>query len=152
MLIHTRISGHVDVPLEPALAFLGDFQNLPLWHVSVIAVKDVVGTQLEVGSTATLVLKGSGGLVDDHVEVIEAEPLRMSKQVGRGPLNFTSTMRYTPVGRGYDWVWEQENEWPDGLPGVFGDEAFMGRFMEQVLRHSAENARLMLEAMVPVAV
>ena len=29
MLIHTRVSGHVDVPIEPAWAFMSDIHTLP---------------------------------------------------------------------------------------------------------------------------
>ncbi len=150
MRIHTKVEGHYDVPIESALQFLRDIHTLPLWHVTVVAVKDVVGAFDEVGSTATLVIKAPDGLHDFHIEVIEVEPNRLVKHVGEqvdGPMRYTATTRYTPAGRGVDWVWEQENEIPEGLPGPFGSEAFMARMMEQTLRQSGENATLLLEAM-----
>jgi Polyketide cyclase / dehydrase and lipid transport len=96
-----------------------------------------------------VVLKGLDGPSDVHVEVTDAEPLRMATQIGRGRLSYTTTMRCTPAGRGYDFAWDQDTEWPAGLPGAFGDEASVGRWMEQMLRQSADNAGLLIEAMVP---
>ncbi len=149
MLVHTRVTGHVDVPLEVAWQVLADFRTMPAWHVGVVGVRDVAGTTEDVGSTATVILKGLDGPVDVHVEVTAVEPLRLATQIGRGLVSYTTTMHYTPAGRGYDFAWDQDTEWPEGLPGAFGDEAFVGRWMEQMLRQSADNARLFMEAMVP---
>ena len=152
MLIHTRIGGHVDAPIEVGWGFSRDISMVPMWHTNVVAAKDIVGTFDEVGSTATLVLKTPDGLHDFHIEVLEAVPNQMTKQVGQqvdGPMRYTSTIRYTPAGKGFDWVWEQDNEIPDGLPGPFGSESFMKRLMEQMLRQSTENHSLLIEAMVP---
>ncbi len=152
MLIHTRVSGHIDAPIEQAWAASRDFQALPMWHVGVVAVKDVVGTLDQVGSTATLVIKTPLGLRDFHAEVTEVRPLELTAHVGRevdGPFQYTTRMQYTPAGRGYDYVWEQDNEFGSGLPLPFGDEAFATRLMEHMLRQSCENMQLFLEATVP---
>lgn len=151
MNIHTQLQGHVDVPLEQVWDFSRDIHTLPMWHVMIVAVKDVVGAFDAAGSSATLTLKGLDGLHDVHMEVIEAEPLRLVSQVGQqvdGPMRYRSTLRYTPAGRGFDWTWEQDNEIPDGIPGPFGSESFMTRFLELALRQSTETHRLLLETLV----
>jgi uncharacterized membrane protein len=38
MLVHTRVTGHVDVPLELAWQVLRDFKTMPVWHVGVVGV------------------------------------------------------------------------------------------------------------------
>ena len=152
MHIHTHLEGHVDVPLEQVWGFSRDLHTLPMWHVMVVGVKDVVGTFDTAGSSATLTLKALDGLHDVHMEITEAEPLRLVSQVGRqldGPMRYTSTFRYTPAGRGFDWTWDQDNEIPDGIPGPFGSEAFMSRFFDLALRHSTETHTLLIEALVP---
>ncbi len=123
-----------------------------MWHSQVAAPKDVAGTFDEVGSTATLVVKLLDGLHDFHIEVTAAEPGRMSTHVGQqldGPMRYTSTVRYTPAGSGFDWRWDEDNELPDGLPGPFGSEALLARFKELTLSQSAEVNKMLLEAMVP---
>ena len=149
MLVHTRVTGHVDVPLDLAWQVLRDFRTMPAWHTGVVAVSGIAGTMEDVGSTATMTLKGLDGPFDAHVEVTGAERLRTTTLVGRGLVSYTSTIRYAAAGRGYDFTWEQDSDWPAGLPAPFGDEAFLGRWMEQMLRQSADNARLLMEAMVP---
>lgn len=152
MLIHTRLEGHVEVPIEAAMAFSRDINTLPLWHVMVVAVKDVKGSFDDAGSTATLTMKALDGLHDFRVEVTQAEPMRVTVQHGRqvdGLTRYTSTMHYEPTAGGFDWTWEQESEVPDGIPGPFGSEAFLTRFFEQSLRQSAEKHALLLEALVP---
>lgn len=152
MLIRTRVEGHVDAPIEEAMAFSRDIATLPLWHVLVVAARDIAGSFDETGSTATLTLKSLDGLHDFRIEVTQAEPLRLTVQRGRqvdGPMEYTSTTRYAPAGSGFDWSWEQESVIPDGIPGPFGSEAFLTRFFEQSLTQSAENHRLLLEALVP---
>lgn len=150
MLIHSRVEGHVDAPIEQSWQFVRDIRTVPLWHVAVVAVRDVVGTLDEVGSTATLVLKLPDGVHDFHAEVTDVEPGRLMAHRGRqvdGPARYTSAIRYVPAGRGFDWTWEQDYEIPDGLPGPLGSEAFVTAWTDQVLRQSGENSVLLLEAM-----
>ena len=152
MLIHTRVEGHIDVPIEQAWAFIRDIHTLPMWHVMVVEAKDVVGTFDQVGSTGMLVLKAPDGLHDFRIEVTRVEPHRLVTHVGQqvdGPMRYTTTVQYVPAGPGFDWTWEQDNEIPSGQPGPLGNETFMARLMEQGIRQSAENHKLLLEAMVP---
>ncbi len=151
MLIHTEVAGHFDAPIEQGWQFLRDIHVLPIWHVSVVQARDIAGTFDQVGSTATVVLKLPDGLHDFNIRVTEVEPYRLMQHAGQqvdGASRYTTTVHCAPGGRGTDWTWEQDYEVPDGSSGPFGSEAFMGRLMEQVLRQSAENTKLLLEAMV----
>lgn len=151
MLIHTHLAGHTDVPVEQAWGFMRDIKMLPMWHVGVVEAKDIAGAFDQIGSTATLVLKAPDGLHDFHIEVTGVEPFAMTRHVGRqvdGPMGYATTIHYTPAGRGFDWVWDQDYELPD-IPGPFGNETLMTRVVENMVRQSTENHTLLLEALVP---
>ncbi len=147
MLIQTRLGGHLDAPIDMAFGLTRDFSSLPMWHNLVVAVREITGPTDEVGSTAIVTIKTPEGPRDFRCEVTQAEAGRLSVQAGHqidGPMSFTSSIRYTPSETGCDWEWEQDNEMPDNLP--FGNQDFLQRLMTQMLRQSAENYGLLLEA------
>jgi uncharacterized protein YndB with AHSA1/START domain len=155
MLIHTRISGHVDVPPEQVWGFLGDISRLPIWHFTVASAREIDGTFTQQGSTALLALKSGGAIHDYQIQVTEVQPLRKIVHVGTevdGPLHYTTTVTFVPAGPGTDWVWEQDTEMQEDLPAPFNDPAFATRYLERTFTASTELLKFLLEALVPQAV
>ncbi len=113
-------------------------------------MRDFVGSVGQLGTTATLMLKGPDRVHEVPTRVTEADAPRLWKTEGHeagGGMSFTSITRYTPTpDGGADWEWEQEIDPPKGLIGAFADRLFLQRSIERQMRQSAENLGALTEA------
>ncbi len=149
-MAHVFVSGHSPLPAQRHWNIATDLKRLPQWHTGVVETRDVIATPGQLGTTATLMLKGPDRVHEVHVEVVESDEPHLWKNVGHevgGGMSYTSISRYTPTpDGGCDWEWEQEIDPPKGLIGAFADRLFLQRYIERQMQQSAENLGALTEA------
>ncbi len=148
-MAHAIVRGHSKLSAEICWKVATDLRRIPQWHTNVVEVRDFVGGIGQIGTTATLFLKGPDRVHEVPTKVTAAEAPLLWKTEGQEPggMSFVSITRYTPTpDGGADWEWEQEIDPPKGLIGAFADRLFLQRSIERQMQHSADNLAALTEA------
>jgi uncharacterized membrane protein len=151
---HLATTVHLEAPVERVFALGSDFRRYPEWNVTYREVLEVTGEPVGVGTKMHLSATTLGQTRDGWDEVVEYEPPRLMKTVGRRSDGTEVTITYsaTPSGTGTDLHVEMDYELPAGILAKIADKLFIERAIERDVKHSIENFQAIVEQPVPVLV
>ena len=151
---HLVATAHLDAPIERVFALGSEFRRYPEWNVTYRLVHEVTEEPVTVGTRIHLSATTLGQTRDGWDEVVEYEPPRLMKTVGRRSdgTEVTITYRATPSGTGTDLQVEMDYELPAGILAKIADRLFIERAIDRDVRHSLENFQAIVEQPAPALV